>query len=359
MMKDEDLLNTWGLTPAVYQTNFFGSGLINHTLKVEGKGEAYILQQINTDVFTSPDDIAENLKRIDNYLKNNYPDYLFAAPLPTISGDFSLKSPDGNYYRLLPFIKGSHTVNFLEHEQEAFEAAKQFGKFSRLLNNFDIALLKYTLPGFHNLKLRFDQFKKACETAKANRLNEASDEIKEAQKHINIINTWQQLTENSEIPLRVIHHDTKINNVLFDDDGNGLCVIDLDTIMPGYFLSDTGDMMRTYLSPANEEETDLSKIYIRHEFFSSIYKGYMQEMGKVLTSTEKEYFIFSGSMMIYMQALRFLTDFLNGDIYYGASYPRHNLVRAKNQFTLLNKYIAAEAKFEQLIAEAEKELSYL
>jgi hypothetical protein len=154
------------------------------------------------------------------------------------------------------------------------------------------------------------------------------------------------------LPLRVIHHDTKIGNILFDQNKNGLCVIDLDTVMPGYFLSDTGDMLRTYLCSANEEETDLSKIRISEVNFYAVYGGYLSAMKPIFTEAEKSYFIYSGKYMIYMQALRFLADFLNGDIYYHATYPGQNLVRAQNQLTLLDAFISFEDKFQQFIDSA-------
>jgi len=194
------------------------------------------------------------------------------------------------------------------------------------------------------------------ETATDEKLKQAAGEVEQARTYIDILRTYNQFTANSEIKLRVIHHDTKINNVLFDDKQNALCLVDLDTVMPGYYLSDVGDMMRTYLSPANEEEKDLDKIIIRTEFFRAIYKGYMSEMGTILTETEKQYFIFSGKMMIYMQGLRFLTDFLNNDIYYGAQYEGHNLIRAKNQFKLLEGYTDVEPLFKEIIAGVDKEL---
>jgi len=335
------ILNAYGFSAADYQVEPFGPGLINHTFKVYGNADEYILQQLNTSVFKSPQAIAGNLQLIGSYLKEKHPGYLFAAPLPALNGKFLIRSDSGDYFRLLPFIKGSHTVNVVKTEQQAFEAAKQFGKFSRLLGNFDIGSLKYTLPDFHNLILRFEQFETSYKNATPQRLDEAATEIKEVYRHVNIINTYLQIVANNEIPLRVMHHDTKINNVLFDDNNNGMCVIDLDTIMPGYFLSDVGDMMRTYLSPVDEEEQDLSKIHVRVAVFNAIYKGYMLEMGDVLIPEEKQLFVYSGKMMIYMQALRFLTDFLNNDVYYGSKYPGHNLLRAQNQFTLLNKYIEA------------------
>src|ERR1700744_3527756 len=326
----DNILLSFGLDPNNYHIQPFGSGLINRTFKVTGNGGDYILQQINGNVFKSPGDIAQNLNLLQQYLRKTQPDYLFVAPIPSVSGDLLVKSGKGNVFRLFPLVEGSQTINAISSEKQAFEAAKQFGKFTRLLKDFEIGQLEYTLPDFHNLPLRFDQFKTAVQNAEQERSVQATHEIKDVYKYYYVLETYNQLIANNEIPLRVIHHDTKISNILFDDQQNGLCVIDLDTVMPGYYLSDVGDMMRTYLSPANEEEADLSKIYIREDIFSAIYKGYLSEMGNVLTETEQHYFIFSGKLMIYMQAIRFLTDFLNNDIYYGTKYPGHNLNRARN-----------------------------
>ncbi len=352
-----NILNNFGLSPSKYQVQPFGSGLINHTFRVNGNGEDYILQQINSNVFKSPGHIAKNLALLQAYFKKNHPFYLFVGTLPTVSGEYLYQTVDKEYYRLFPFIKGSRTINAITDKKEAFEAARQFGKFTFMLKDFDANALEYTLDDFHNLNLRFEQFLKAVKNAEPKRLDLAVAEIKEAEKHQPIVQIFNRLIGHKEIPLRVIHHDTKISNVLFDERQNGLCVIDLDTVMPGYYLSDVGDMMRTYLSPANEEETDLSKIRIRDDVFSAICKGYLSEMGSVLTENEKHHFIFSGEMMIYMQAIRFLTDFLNNDIYYEPKYAGHNLVRAKNQFKLLNEYIKAENKFRKIIVTAQEEIS--
>lgn len=351
-----DILINFGLNASDYQLQPFGSGLINHTYKVSGVNQSYILQKINTSVFKDPDAIDNNLALIKEYLDNTSPEYLFVAPVKGKTGRSIMQSTGGSIYRLFPFIEGSHTVNFLKADKEAFNAALQFGRFTRLLNNFDIHKLSYTLPDFHNLKLRFEQFKLAAKNTDTEKLEQASAEIRAAYNNADIAHTYNQIVENGEIPLRVIHHDTKINNVLFDNEHNALCLVDLDTVMPGYYLSDVGDMMRTYLSAANEEEQNLDKITIRQEFFKAIYAGYMAEMGGILTKAEKQLFIFSGKMMIYMQGLRFLTDFLNNDIYYGAQYEGHNLTRAKNQFKLLNEYQKAIPAFETLIAGVNKEL---
>jgi len=349
-----NILSNFGLNPSDYTIQPFGSGLINHTLKVSGNSKDYILQQINVNVFKYPGHIAKNLALLQAYFDKTYPDYLFVGPLPTVKGDFLVKSATGTVFRLFPFIKASQTINFISAEKEAYEAAKQFGRFTRLLNDFETGKLEYTLTDFHNLKLRFEQFKKASESAETNKLAQAHLEIKEAHEYYDIVQTYNQLITNNVIPLRVIHHDTKISNVLFDGEQNGLCVIDLDTVMPGYYLSDVGDMMRTYLSPSNEEETDLSKVYIRENIFSAICRGYLSEMGNTLSDTEKKYFIFSGKLMIYMQAIRFLTDFLNNDIYYEAKYPDHNLNRARNQFKLLKEYENAEETLEQLMVDVQE-----
>src|ERR1700744_4499218 len=193
---------------------------------------------------------------------------------------------NADYYRLFPFIEGTQTVNSLTSTGQAYEAAKQFGKFTRLLNNYGLSNLGYPLKDFHNLELRLQQFNKALYHADKERKANAMGEIIRVLELADISSDYEKIIHDNAIPLRVIHHDTKINNVLFDKENTGLCVIDLDTVMPGYFISDVGDMMRTYLAEANEEETDLDKMRIRVSFFEAIYKGYMEQMGSVLTENE-------------------------------------------------------------------------
>lgn len=349
----QTILKAYGLNPALYQTQAFGSGLINHTWKISGPGEQYILQRINKNVFKRPQDIADNLHLLESYLKETAPGYIFAAPLPATNGQHMVMI-DEEYYRLLPFVPGSHTVDFLTESEQAYEAAREFGKFTCFLKDFEAARLKYTLIDFHNLSLRVKQFYQAFDNATADRKATAAYEVAQIKKYESIAEIYERLVKNNELPLRVIHHDTKISNILFDDNDKGLCVIDLDTVMPGYFISDVGDMMRTYLSAANEEERDLDKISVRTDFFAAIYAGYAAQMGAVLTPNEKSLFIYAGKFMIYMQAVRFLADFLNGDIYYPTQYPGHNLMRAKNQLRLLEEYIDAEPKFNELIYHFEK-----
>jgi Ser/Thr protein kinase RdoA (MazF antagonist) len=320
----------------------FGDGLINHTWKLEYLNEEYILQRVNHTVFKQPEDIAHNIRVIADYLRSQHPDYFFVVPYKTRNGDEYFYKKDDGYYRLMPFVTGSYTENVVTSVAHAEEAARQFGRFTRQLSNFDVGELKITLPDFHNLSLRYNQFIHALGNGDNNRAQKASAEIKAVQQHIAIKDEFESIKQNPAFKLRVTHHDTKISNVLFREGGNGICVIDLDTVMPGYFISDVGDMMRTYLSPVSEEETDLSKIEIRNDFYNAILRGYCAEMETELTAQEKDHFLYAGKFMIYMQAIRFLTDYLNNDIYYAASYEDHNLLRARNQLMLLQRLIEKE-----------------
>ena len=248
------------------------------------------------------------------------------------------------YYRLTNYVKNSHTINTVEQPEQAYEAARQFGQFTKLLADFPVEDLQTTLPDFHNLTLRYQQFAEALETGDTTRLSESKEMIDFIKANKNIVDTYENILKNPAFKLRVTHHDTKISNVLFDDKDKGLCVIDLDTLMPGYFISDVGDMMRTYLSPVTEEENDFTKIVVRDEYFKAVWKGYMSEMGDELSAEEKSHCVYAGKFMIYMQAIRFLTDHLKNDIYYGAKYDGHNFVRAGNQVVLLQRLMEKEEK---------------
>ncbi len=166
-----------------------------------------------------------------------------------------------------------------------------------------------------------------------------------------IVEVFEAIKANPGFKLRVMHHDTKISNVLFNAENKGACVIDLDTVMPGYFISDVGDMMRTYLSPVTEEESDFDKIKVRDEYFKAIADGYLNKMRDKLSETEKAHFVYAGKFLIYMQAIRFLTDYLNNDAYYGSKYEGHNLMRAKNQIVLLQRFIEKEQVFNRIVRD--------
>lgn len=342
------LLSRFGLDEKHCTVHPFGSGLINHTWKVVNGQQSYILQRINHNVFKQPYHISDNLRLIGDYFKQNHPEYLFTTPVPTTSNEEMIGDGEQGYFRLFVFVPASHTVDVVDTPQQAFEAAKQFGKFTRLLSGLEITKLKITLPDFHNLSLRYEQFQQSLRNGNKERMTEAADAIRFLQHQIDIVEEYEAIKNNPAFRLRVTHHDTKISNILFDEQDKGLCVIDLDTVMPGYYISDVGDMMRTYLSPVSEEEKDFSKIQIRDEYFKAIVEGYLHEMGDELSATEKKYFVYAGKFIIYMQALRFLTDYINNDIYYGARYPKHNFVRANNQIVLLQRLLEKEEAFNKL-----------
>ena len=329
----QQVLEAYGLEGAIAEP--FGSGLINRTWKVRSGAQQFILQRINEHVFKKPENIAHNIRVIAAYLKKQHPDYFFVAPLPGLSGNDAVQL-DG-WYRLFPFVAGAHARDVVASPGEAFEAAQQFGRFTRLLSGFDVRQLKTTIPQFHDLSLRHRQFEKALQAGEGERIKSCTEELQVLQGKKNIVTEYQRIVSGSEFRVRVTHHDTKISNVLFDAAGRGLCVIDLDTVMPGYFISDLGDMMRTYLSPVSEEELDFSLIEVRADMYQAIVAGYFSEMKDELGKMEQEHVFYAGQFMIYMQALRFLTDHLNNDVYYGARYPGHNLQRARNQLVLLGK----------------------
>ena len=181
------------------------------------------------------------------------------------------------------------------------------------------------------------------------RIENSTDSIRFILDNKNIVAIYEDIIKNPNFKTRVIHHDTKINNVLFDKTNQGICVIDLDTVMPGFFISDVGDMMRTYLSPVSEEEKDYSKIIVREDYFKAILKGYLSEMKEELSQEELKYFVYAGKFIIYMQAMRFLTDYLLNDVYYGEQYPEHNIIRANNQIVLLQRLIDKEDLLQEKV----------
>jgi Ser/Thr protein kinase RdoA (MazF antagonist) len=310
-------------------------GLINQTYELQTAQGAFILQNINTQVFKDPYAIDHNIKSIGQYYNTTVPDQLYTHLVPNLRGE-TLIEWEGKHYRAFKKIEG-FALDVLTNADQAKEAAHQFGKFTASLSEFPIEALKVTIPHFHDLALRYHQFEQALIHGDTKRMDTAKDAIQFLQSHQSYVKKWLDFTSNKEAHLRVTHHDTKISNVLFKDE-NAICVIDLDTTMPGYFISDIGDMCRTYLCPVNEACQDLSQIKIIPERWTAIQNGYLEAMGEFLTSFEKDHFAFSGQCIIYMQALRFITDYLQLDQYYKIDRPSQNLDRTLNQHQLLIEF---------------------
>lgn len=324
------------------------SGIINKTWKVCSVNGNYILQQINDNVFVNPELIHGNIAAIASYLKKNYSSYLFPAPILHSAGSQLLNEPGVGYFRVFPFIEGTHTIDVVANPKQAFEAAEQFGRFTAYLGGFNCNQLNVTIPDFHNLSYRYQQFQEALKSGNPERIQEEKNLIDKLIQLQFLVKQYNAITQNLSFKKRVTHHDTKISNVLFNEEDNAVCIIDLDTVMPGYFISDVGDMMRTYLCAVSENEEDISKIEVRPAYYYAIVEGYYKEMENELTAEEKKHFFFAGQFMIYMQALRFLTDYLNNDIYYQIQYPTHNLVRAINQVVLLERLMEYETEFKKM-----------
>jgi len=310
-------------------------GLINQTFEISSVQGDFILQNINTLVFKDPFAIDHNIKAIGKYYNTTSPDQLFTHLVPTLRGETLIESA-GKYYRAFKKIEGI-ALDVLTTASQAKEAAHQFGNYTASLNAFPIGALKVTIPQFHDLALRYHQFEQALIHGDAQRINTAKDAILFLQSHQSYVKKWLDFTSNKDAHLRVTHHDTKISNVLFKND-EAICVIDLDTTMPGYFISDIGDMCRTYLCPVNEACQDLNQIKVIPERWTAIQNGYLKAMGEFLTTFEKDHFAFSGQCIIYMQALRFLTDYLQLDQYYKVERPSQNLDRTLNQNQLLIEF---------------------
>jgi Ser/Thr protein kinase RdoA (MazF antagonist) len=338
MSVSANVLAVFGFDASLVAVKSLGEGLINHTYIVESENDSYVLQKINTTVFKNPVAIAHNIQLIARYLASNNPNYHFVAPIASVHGN-QMEYIEEGYYRVFPYVKGSHAKTVVQNEEQAYEAGYQFGLFTNALNGLDANDLQITIPDFHNLTLRYAQFELALTSGNIDRVAASKNQIQFLKDHSWIADFFETIKANPNFKLRATHHDTKISNLLFDEHDKGICVIDLDTLMPGYFISDLGDMFRTYLCSVSEEETDFSKIVVRPTIYKAIVRGYLKGAGNMLSRDEADQIYYAGLFMIYMQALRFLTDYINDDVYYGAKYPLHNYNRALNQIKLLEDYI--------------------
>jgi Ser/Thr protein kinase RdoA (MazF antagonist) len=332
----QQVLSGFGLSFSGTQIKKLGNGHINKTFLLDGPSK-FVLQQINTNVFTKPEVIADNLRAAATYLSKNFPDYLFLNAAKTKSGDDMMWDETGMPWRLYPYISNTTTMESVATPEEAFEAAKGFAALTKKLDGAPIEKFRPTIDRFQDLNWRFDQLQTAIRFAPEDRKLEAAQAIVQAMTFAFLVDEYQMWTSGGKLKLRVVHNDTKINNILFDSrSGKAVAVIDLDTLMPGYFIYDLGDMVRTFVSPVSEEEKDLSQVSFRFPFYQALVEGYLSEMDDCLSEEEKKAIPYSGMMMTYIMAIRFLADFLNGDIYYHIDYKGQNLVRAANQLRLLS-----------------------
>ena len=342
----------------------FGSGHIHDTFLIEFNGKSnhdFILQKINHLIFKDVAGMMQNIDLVTKALKRkleqlNNSDFKTTEIVETKEGELYYEDSNGNYWRIFTFISNSISFDKVTSEIQAFEAGYAFGIFQKLLSDFPAEKLSVTIPEFHNMKYRFANLRKAVKNDKYNKVVHVKTEIEFAESRSVEMITLYQMIEDGIIPLRVTHNDTKFNNVLLHNDTKKvLGVIDLDTVMPGSVLYDFGDAIRTIINTREEDESDLRKIFVSLPFFEAFAKGYLQETLHLLTEKEIRYLVIACRYMTFIMGLRFLTDYLEGDIYYKTKYKEHNLQRAKAQFKLVacmeEKSILMETIIRKLVTD--------
>ncbi|MDR1498388.1 MAG: aminoglycoside phosphotransferase family protein [Puniceicoccales bacterium] len=324
-----------------------GAGHINDTYAVtfnqSGRPVRYIFQRVNRHVFKNTSALMRNISRVCRHMRarlieDGLPDASRRALtiVPTTSGADWFVDDTQNYWRCFLFVEGARAHEIIESPSQAFQVAATFGNFTKLLEDIPSGRLEEVIPDFHNTRKRFENFQKSLAADIHNRAKDAKAEIDFLHAHENDCSVVVDAIARGEIPERVTHNDTKLNNILIDDTTKqGLCVIDLDTSMPGSALYDFGDMVRTATSPTLEDEVNLSLVVARPEYFNALATGFLSSLGTTLNKTEKELLPFSGKLITLEVGMRFLTDYLDGDVYFKTSRTRHNLDRCRNQFALV------------------------
>lgn len=322
----------------------FGEGHINSTFLLRyadsDKVNTYILQEINTSIFTNPEILSKNIRLVTDHLKNKIiqrggdPLRETLTLIPTVDGN-DYCTIETKTYRSYLFI--SDAICYQEATPELFyNSAKAFGQFALELNDFDASLLQDTIPAFHNTKNRYDNFIASVNKDASGRASTVANEISFVKERESFCSIILNEIETGTIPLRVCHNDTKLNNVMMDaSTGEGLCVIDLDTVMNGSLLYDFGDSIRFGASSAAEDETDLDSVYCDLDKYETYVKGYLESCGTILSEKEFEYLAEGAILMTYECGMRFLTDYIDGDIYFNTHHETQNLDRARNQFKLV------------------------
>lgn len=313
------------------------------TFNEDGNIKKYVLQKISTEIFKNPEGLMNNIVGVTKHIRKKnddmntpWADRCTLTFLPTTNGKYFYLDEENNCWRVYEFIDDVYTCNAIENLSDFYNAGVAFGEFQNLLADYDSSSLVETIPNFHNTVSRFADFKKAIQENKSGRLDNVIEEVEFAIAREKDTHILVDLIAEGNLPLRVTHNDTKLNNILFDNATNkGICIIDLDTVMPGLSLYDFGDSIRFGANTAAEDEKDISKVSLDLELYEAYVKGYLSSAKDALTDLEKELLPFGAKLMTYECGIRFLADYLNGDIYFHTDYADHNLVRARTQFALV------------------------
>jgi Ser/Thr protein kinase RdoA (MazF antagonist) len=313
-------------------------GLIHHTYKVNfTESRPIVLQNINRSAFSHPENIIYNYLLLADQLNQGS-----GTKIPPLvmadNGEWFWIDNDNNFWRATAYAENSGILLLPKTPKDAFVAARCFGRFANDLSTIDAGKLKVIIPGFHDLSLRYNQFEAALGRADIKRLLKATHVIAELRQRTQLVRFYTSLTEDPEYKKRIMHHDCKMSNILLDASTQQVIgPIDLDTVMSGYYFSDIGDLIRSMAGTVDENSTKWEEIAIRKDFYEAIIKGYLDGIGDSFTNAERDHIHHAGLMLLFMQCLRFVTDFLNNDIYYNTTYPEQNLNRALNQLLMLER----------------------
>ncbi|MDT8400973.1 MAG: aminoglycoside phosphotransferase family protein [Bacteroidales bacterium] len=338
----------------------FGTGHIHDTYKIEtGKAyRDYLLQKLNSKVFTDIPGLQENIFRVSNHIRQklagwgeNDVDRKCLTVIKSHDDRTWFRDQKGDYWRMFIFIPDHHSFDEVKNPMQAYEGGRAIGCFQSLLSDLPGPRLNETIPYFHDVERRLETFHKALKEDAVSRAGRVKDEISfvlARQEEMKII---PRLGKQGKIPLRITHNDTKFNNILFDKDGRALCLIDLDTVMPGYVHYDFGDSIRTAANTAAEDEEDLSKVHADLDTYEAFTRGYLHQISNILNPTEIEYLAFAPSLMTFIMGLRFLTDYIMGDVYYKIHKPDHNILRSRAQFRLIEDFEMKLDRMKSIISD--------
>ena len=326
-------------TPVSYTP--YGSGHINDTFLIIADNSRYILQHMNKLVFPSPEKVMENILGVTEHIKKKCSAAGKNAtrctlnPISTLDGSILYTDSNGQPWRMFEFTESTISKDAVESPEDFYNCAEAFGNFQLLLSDYPAHLLHETIADFHNTPKRYENLMRAVEKDVCGRLKDVRADVEFAQQREAFCHILEDAHNSGKLPLRVTHNDTKLNNILFDkDSGKAICVIDLDTVMPGYSVTDFGDSIRYGANTAAEDETDLSKVSLDLELFEVYAKGFIKGCNGSLEDAELDLLPIGAMMMTLECGMRFLTDHLEGDVYFKIHRPDHNIQRARNQFAL-------------------------
>ncbi|WP_207765275.1 phosphotransferase enzyme family protein [Solitalea longa] len=352
----ETIIDRFNIEGKIIEIKAFGSGHINDTYLLKNENDSYpdyLLQRINHSIFTNVPGLMKNIQLVTDHLKSKLSEAAAATEVLTIvplhRGELFYKDEEGNYWRIFHFIKDTNSYDLVEKEVQANEGGKAFGRFQAMLADLDASLLIEPIPNFLNIEMRLNRFYQALENDSAARKHIVTEEIEYINARTEQMKTILKLGREGKLPLRITHNDTKFNNVLLNKNDEVQCVIDLDTVMPGFVAYDFGDAIRTIINSASEDEKELDKIKLNIPLFEAYTIGYLREACHFLTDIEVESLMHGVLLFPYMQAVRFLTDYLEDDVYYKISFKEHNLQRTKAQIKLLKEIEAHATQLSSIV----------